>query len=236
MDPKYKEQFNAALDKIEALLQEVAEFYAGQSLGDIQTEYRDTLYAAMKDYLESEGSVTRYRNEVRRAANNAFTLAFVAGWAEGGASGELPSDEQSWLDGRIEQEISFIDGMFSQLKDLRDDTEMTMDDKLQRAQGYADGYTQSLAGVYSQGQLMAAPHIDLTFVGQDGSGDSVCQKNGGTCVQLKGKTHPASWWIEQDLLPYRGNQNYDCGCWNCLHRLEDKDGKVWASADIEGLL
>jgi hypothetical protein len=190
----------------------------------------------MKDYLESEGSVVRYRNEVRRACNNAFTLAFVAGWAEGGASGELPADEQSWLDGRIEQEIAFADGMFSQLKDLRADTELTMDEKLSRVQSHADGYTQALAGVFSQGKLMAAPHIDLTFDGEDGSANSVCQSTGGTCVKLKGQTHSAQWWMDQDLVPYPGNMNYDCGAYNCRHYLRDKNGKIWASADIEGLL
>jgi len=221
MEPKYKELFSAAIDQVETLLQEVAEFYAGQSLEDIQSEYRDTLYAAMKDYLESEGSVTRYRNEVRRAANNAFTLAFVAGWAEGGASGELPADEQSWLDGRIEQEISFIDGMFSQLKDLRDNTELTMDEKLGRAQGYADGYTASVPGVYAQGRIMAAPHIDLILDGEDGA--ATCQD----CQRLKREWHPAQWWVDNDYVPRPGN-SFECGGYKCLHYLKDRDGNIWA--------
>jgi hypothetical protein len=166
--------------------------------------------------------------------NEAFTFSFVAGWADAGASA-LTDEAQSWLNGRIDQEKAFIDSLFTQLKALRQDDEIPMDDKLESAQAHAEGYTQTLYEIYSQGMLMAQPEIDLTFDGEDGSSDSVCQKIGGTCVQLKGETHPASWWIEKELLPVRGNDNYDCGCWNCKHYLIDKNGKIWASADGSGL-
>jgi hypothetical protein len=200
-------------------------------LDEIQAEYRDKLYQSMADFLSSERPITAFRNEHRRAVNDGFTMAFIAGWADGGAEGLIGDDEQAWLNDRIESEIGFDDDLFQQLKALRADPDLTLDDKLAAIESRADGYTATLPGIYAQGQLMAAPHIELVFDGEDGSADSVCQKTGGTCVKLKGQSHPAQWWLDNDLVPRRGNDNFDCGGWNCRHRLVDKNGKVWAQAN-----
>jgi hypothetical protein len=211
------------------------EFTPGQSLEDVRSEYQDTLYKAMSDYLQSDRPITSFRNVFRRAVNDGFTFAFVAGWADAGAS-ELTADAQSWLDERIGTELLFSDPLFDDLRDLRNNADLTLDDKLASAQAHAEAYAYALFGIYGQGGLMAQPEIDLTFEGEDGSSDNICQRTGGTCVRLKGKTHPASWWIEQGLIPAIGNTNYDCGGWNCRHKLVDKKGKVWASANGEGLM
>jgi hypothetical protein len=200
----------------------------------VQAEYQDKLFVIMQDYLYSSDPITAYRNEFNRTINDGFTFAFLAGWADAGASA-LTDEAQGALNGLIDAEIQFADSLFTQLKTLRDDDEIPMDDKMDAAHAHAEGYAQSLANPYSVGEMMAQPEIDLTFDGEDGSSDSVCQKNNGRCVQLKGETHPASWWIDNDLVPARGNDNYDCGCWNCKHQLVDKKGKVWASADGSGL-
>jgi hypothetical protein len=213
----------------------VFEFSPGQGLPDIQAEYQDKLYAAMSDYLQSSQPITSFRNAFRRAVNDAFTFSFVAGWADAGASGPITPEAQSWLDERIGTELLFSDAMFDDLKRLRSDKEIPMEDKLAAAEAHAAAYTSALYGLYSQGGLMAAPEIDLTFDGEDGASDSICQSIGGTCVRLMGQTHPASWWVKNGLVPAHGNNNYDCGGWNCRHKLVDKKGNVWASADGEGL-
>ncbi len=89
----------------------------------------------------------------------------------------------------------------------------------------ADGYTQAVKDVYNYAKLYAMRNKMLTFTGSDGQGNHICQSIGGTCVRLKGQRHKASWWLSHDLMPYRGNQNYDCGGWNCQHYLEDDNGE-----------
>jgi hypothetical protein len=233
MNTQLAETLTQILDDLEAMLKEIAEFSPGQSLEDVQAEYEGKLVDYMTDYLQSSRSVVVDRNLFRRAVNDGFTFAFIAGWADAGASTPITDEAQAWLNGRIDQEVAFANQLFIDLKALRDDTEMSMEDKLARAASHAAGYTQSTNGIYAQGGLMAAPEVDLTFDGEDGSSDSVCQKTGGTCVKLRGKTHPASWWLKNDLIPYPGNTNYDCGGWNCRHFLRDKDGNIWASASGE---
>jgi hypothetical protein len=133
----------------------------------------------------------------------------------------MDDDVLSWLDARINTEWGFIGQLFEQARDLRKDPEL---DPFAWISEKADGYTATLASIYNQGALYSKKDRMLTFAGHDGRADSICQSIGGTCVQLKGQRHKASWWIAHDLVPYRGNPNYDCGAWECRHGLFDDDG------------
>ncbi len=200
------------------------EFSAGMGLDEIKAEYQETLYQAMADYLESERSIVAFRNSCRKAVNDSFTLAFIAGFADaGGASEELPEEDRAWLISRIEDEIAFADGLFQDLKALRADTEKSQDDRLAFASAKSAGYVAALDGIYSQGKMRGDLEQAITLEGDDGK--ESCQ----TCQKYKGETHPASWWVERGLVLYPGNTNFDCGAWACAHVQVDKEGNVWAA-------
>jgi len=191
------------------------EFDPGQSLEDIQSEYQDKLYVVMQDYLYSSDPITAYRNEIDRYVNDAFTVAFIAGWADAGASA-LTDEAQAWLNDRIDQEKAFVDSLFTQLKALREDDEIPMDDKLDAAKAHAEGYTQTLVGVYAQGKMMGDPERDGKW--ELGATEQHCS----TCADLNGKTHPLSWYLDNGYIPQeQGSSTLDCGGWNCDCRIVD---------------
>jgi hypothetical protein len=199
---------------------QVGAIKADGDITSISADYHSEITAALLTYFEG-GSVTGPRNAFRRAAVEALGDGFDIGYTDGG--GELPIDGDAldWLNARIEQEMGFVSAVFEQLKALRKEEDF---DALAWISERADGYTATLSDLYNQGKLYGAKNKMLTFDGEDGSPDNICQRNNGTCVRLKGKRHKASWWIAHDLIPYRGNPNFDCGAWECQHYLRDDDG------------
>lgn len=198
---------------------------AMKSVGDIaavSAEYNRAITLAIVDYATDRRRRENATQDFRRASATAFLDGFETGWIDGG--GELPTDQDAidWLIARQEQEYGFIGQLFQQIKDLRTDDPNF--DYFAFATARADAYTATLQAVYNEGKLRAAKNKMLTFAGQDGSPDSICQSIGGTCVQLMGQRHRASWWIAHDLIPRPGNTNFDCGGWHCSHFLQDDDG------------
>lgn len=189
----------------------IAEFSFGQDLGEIQEEYRDRIFSAMQDYLQSDKPITAYRNDFRQAINDAFTYAFYAGWADAGASGELTNDAQGWLSDRIGEELGYLDTLFTQLKALRDDKSIDPEDKLDAAEEHADGYANTLTGVYAMGKMMGTEEQDAIWV----VGDT--NESCNTCINvLNGHTHPLSWYIDNGYIPQEaGSDMLDCHGYNC---------------------
>lgn len=193
---------------------------ASSDMDGYRAQYHDTITEALTTYFEG-GSVTGPRNRFRVAATETFYDVFYLGWADGGQEPPIDEDALAWLDGRINQEYGFIDQLFAQIKELRKDKEF---DFFAFVTAKADGYTRTLDIVYNQALLYAKQNQMLTFDGEDGDPDHICQSINGTCVRLKGQRHRASWWIARDLMPYPGNPNYDCGAWRCRHFLRDDAG------------
>ena len=67
----------------------ISEFYPGQSLEEVQSEYRDRMFETMQDYLNSDKPITAFKNEFNRTINDGFTFAFIAGWADAGAVAQV---------------------------------------------------------------------------------------------------------------------------------------------------
>ena len=193
----------------------IFEFTPGQDIDSVKAEYEDKLNAAMSDYLQSDQPITSFRNVFRRAVNDGFTFAFVAGWADAGASA-LTTEAQSWLNGRIEEEIKFANTLFTDLKALRDDKEIPMSAKLEAAAMHAAAYTNTLTGVYAQGKMMGEPERDGRW--ELGATEEHCE----TCSMLNGKTHPLSWYLKNGYIPQEaGSNTLACGGWRCDCRIVD---------------
>lgn len=203
----------------EAQASDVAEFFPGQDLASISEEYRERLNAAILDYLESSRPITSFRNEFRRTVSDGFYSAFITGFADAGAGGMIPFEDQSWLNSRVEQEIIYADELFTAAKALRDSGQTDQFETF--ALIHAGNYANTLQSVYAEGKLRGDRNKMLTFGGPDG--DESC----GTCQSLKGVRQPASWWISQNLIPGPVNPNYDCGGWRCQHQLFDDQGRPW---------
>lgn len=197
---------------------------AAGDITSISAQYHDAVTQAIVDYFTGDRRIQDARNDFKHAVANAFGDGFEAGWLNGG--GELPidADANDWLAGRYDAEFGFIDMLFQQMKEIKAEGDKDFD-YFAFATARADGYTGSLLSVYNEGKLRAAGNKMLTFTGEDGSPDHICQSTGGTCVRLMGQRHRASWWVAHGLIPGPGNSNYDCGGWNCLHRLVTDDGE-----------
>lgn len=199
---------------------------AVKAVGDITSisaQYHDAITQAIVDYFTGDRRRQDANADFRKATTNAFGDGFETGWIDGG--GEMPIDDTDaldWLNARQEQEYGFVNILFAQMKDLKDEKDF---DYFSFATERADGYTATLNSVYAEGRLRASKNKMLTFTGTDGSADHICQSIGGTCVRLMGQRHRASWWVAHGLIPGSGNNNYDCGGFNCQHILEADDGE-----------
>ncbi len=205
--------------------------YAVKAIGDITVtiaEYHDAITQAIVDYFTGDRRIQDARGDFKRAATNGLGDAFETGWLDGGQ--ELPLDPEAvdWLAARQEQEFGFIDQLFVQAKELKQEKDF---DYFAWATERADGYARTAKQVYDEGKIWAAKNKMLTFTGTDGSADHICQSIGGTCVRLMGQRHRASWWIAHGLIPGPGNSSYDCGGWNCQHFLQDDDGNRFTGAE-----
>ena len=205
-------------------------YIAIQSVGDystIRSDYLANLENTIVAVLEEEKSLSAGRSTIKQAMATAFVDAFETGWIEtGGDPYEPEADDSEWLATRIDQELANIDGMFSTMKGMMNDTEepLTSDEIAQYAQARAQGYTVTLDGVYGQGKMRGKKSVMLTLDGPDGN--ESCR----TCQRYKGKRHRARWWISHDLVPAPGNDMYECGGWQCQHVLVDDKGVQLAGA------
>lgn len=206
---------------------EARAYIAGQTVkaaGDYQS-IRDRLYNAIVDtvsvYLSGHGNVTGPKQAFTTALAQAYTEGADAAYVDGGGELPLDPDTASMVRGLLDAQFGFADALFETLKALRKEGDF---DAQAEAEKRAEGYCQSLDGMYGQVRLMAAGNKMLTFDGTDGDANHICQSIGGTCVRLKGQRHRASWWLAHDLVPYPGNKNYDCGAWRCQHYLIDDEG------------
>jgi hypothetical protein len=186
--------------------------------------YSQSLIDALNNYNSGDMGMVEARNDYIQAMAKAFDLVFDAGYQDGG--GILPADSAAtaWLSDREDAEMQNIKDLFFTLKQaLKDNPTMDVGAWISDR---SSGYMGTLNDIYSQAKVFGAGDQPLTFDGDDGK--ETCPD----CQRMKGQTHPASWWIENNLVPVQGNKNYRCGGWNCHHGLKDSDGN-WFTANPE---
>ena len=211
------------------------------SIGDyapIRSEYWLTLAGTIREYLYTDGvRITKFRNDYRKAIQNAFYPAFEMGLTDGG--GEVPAtgDDLAWINAKADAERGFADSLFGQLKELKDAQKAENAEAKEEGrrpenlfegvpERRADGYADTLDSVYSQGKIRGAKDQMLTFGGQAGQ-EGPCGTT-GTCARLMGQRHRASWWVKRHLVPGEpGNEAYDCRSYNCHHFLFNDRGEIF---------
>ena len=196
------------------------------AIGDyapIRYEYKATIEGLVRQYLYEDGvKVTTFRNAFKRAVQEGFYPAFEQGLTDGGSEPPAQEDDLAWINAKAAAEWGFVDMLFQQLKELKAEAKVEGYAILEGvAEARAEGYARTLDGIYSEGKIRGAKNKMLTFFGDDG--EESCK----TCQKLKGQRHRASWWVKRDLVIYRGNSNYECGCWQCQHGFHDDQGNVY---------
>jgi hypothetical protein len=183
-----------------------AVFRQAEGYDGIRNNYWAIVYDAVHDYLDGDRPATSFKSAMKRGMLEAFTDAAELGYEEVG--GELPMDDdtQDWLTDAQSAEIGHIDDLFLRLREEWDGL-----DAIDEAFARADGYTKTLDGIFAQAKMRGAKNATAEFVGDDG------EKSCPDCQKLQGKRHRLSYIIENDLIPYPGNTNFECQGYECQH-------------------
>ena len=195
------------VNNLVAQLIDAIKFHIGQSLESARGEYRSELALTMLEYLNSNRPITAFRNQYRRATNDAFNISFIAGWADGGGSGPLPDNMRSWINAQIDAQMGYIEGVFVELKRLRKDGDRDQWGDFVGAR--ADGYANALTGVYAYAKMQASKKgLGIWRVGPTEHCD--------TCLGLDKQVRSVNWFLENGYIPQQaGSPTLDCGGWRC---------------------
>lgn len=189
---------------------------AASDLASINAYYRDVITEALTRYFEG-GAVAALRNLFKRGMVEAFGAAFDLGWRDGGGTPPPDADALSWFNARVDAEFGHIGVLFTQIKELRKDTEF---DYFQFVTARADGYVSSVAGVYNAGVMFAQKNKMLTW----NLGNT--EKHCSDCAKLSGGKHRASWYLARNFIPRQPGAAMECGGYKCDCYLTDDAGKV----------
>lgn len=218
------------VDFIKQAIKSVAEVYpylsrdaqklaakAFDSYSSLRSDFWARMYDTVLAYLNGSKPITLYRNSIINLMTDYYQQAAELGYQDNGA--ELPIDDvtQGRVDGIIAGEEGNIKDLFVSLRDN------AIEDYAVEALGRADGYSNTLDVLYNTGKLGAIGNEEITLGGSDG------KVSCADCQTMKGQWHPASWWIENDMIPRPGNPNYECGNWpgHCNHYMIDKNGNEY---------
>ncbi len=179
--------------------------------GEMSGEIHDAVY----DYLTGSGNVTTYRAAMVLAISQAYVEAADIAYQDGG--GELPLDDDTatWARGQLDAQLSFVDGLFESLRELRKEDDVNA---AAEALGRANGYASALDGYYNEALLRGSKNQTVTWV--LGSTEKHCK----TCAGLDGQRHRISWFIDRDYIPRKNGAAMECRGYNCDCRMVDKDG------------
>jgi hypothetical protein len=196
----------------------------------IKDTFQNEIRLACFNYMKGTDNKRSAKATCKRAIKTGFMDAFESGYIDASGEGGYDADPQDteFLASKIAENQGYIDGVFVTMDELLASASVeepfTEEDMSGFSVDRADGYGRTLDGIYAQGMLRGRKNIMLTLDGPDGN--ESCK----TCQRYKGQRHRAKWWVSRDLIPTPGNENYECGCYRCEHRLYDDDSNVWAGA------
>jgi len=184
-------KYPAVIPHLRGRAREMAGIKAFGDLASINAVYHDVITESLTTYFEGNVIVTAPRNAFRQATASAFYDAFYLGWADGGG-GTPDSDGIAWINSRVSQEYGFIDMLFQQIKELRQEKDF---DFFSWVTARADGYTNTLREIYNAAYARASKDIMVTFGGDDGA------ESCPDCMKYKGQRHKLSWFVRRNAIP-----------------------------------
>ncbi len=139
------------------------------------------------------------------------TKAFQDGLAEGGVTDPPDDDDLQMIQDFVADQIDYLDPLL----DAAFGGALPADQADMRADMWAN---KSLTQMVSAGRLSADSNGMYMFTGADG------KENCPTCKRLKGQQHRFKDWDRKRLIPGRDTEGFDCGGWQCRHRLIKASG------------
>lgn len=189
-----------------------------RGLAEMRRDYYEAVRLAILGYLVQNASSTKFKNDIKRAVATAFPEAFYAAYAVGGGE-DVEAEDDAWLTARMNAEFGFIDLLFQNLKGVKDE-ELPPRELVNESEYHAENYARTLEGIWAQGLLRGQKNKMLEMYGEDGA------ENCRDCRRLKGKRYSARKWLRVGIPGVPGN-SYECGGYNCQHRLRDDEGVQW---------
>lgn len=159
------------------------------------------------------GTVRRYQAEnlLLGLLQSSGEKAFADGLAEGGVTDALGEDDLQTVQNFVADQIDYLDPLL----DAAFGGTLTDDQIRARADMWAN---KGLSQMLSAGRLSADKNGMYVFTGTDG------KENCPTCKRLKGQVHRFKDWDRKQLIPGRDTEAFDCGGWQCRHRLRKTSG------------
>lgn len=161
------------------------------------------------------GDVTRaqFSARMRQLLIRYGFQAYADGLRDGGVDDDPDEDETGEIDRILSEQGQYISGLAKVLykEDGVTDAEADIKGTL--------WVNRSVMPFYNAGLLSSAANQLMEFGGDDG--DESCR----TCTAVKGERHRLKDWHKHKLVPHDYPDSFECGSWQCKHRLFAAKGK-----------
>jgi hypothetical protein len=134
------------------------------------------------------------------------TASFIDGLKTGGVNDNPDAEDEAIIQDWLLDQIDYIDGLATEIYSRGLAQPMI---KVRAAMWV----NKSLRAMFYSGLGSAQKKKMMMFDGIDG--DESCP----TCQRLKGQRHRMRDWTRKGLVPGVDTENFDCGGWQCKHRL-----------------
>jgi hypothetical protein len=139
--------------------------------------------------------------------------AYADGLRQGGVDEPLDDEELGTIQVWAIEQIDYLDPLL----DAAFGKALSSDQIVQRADMWVN---KALGQMFNAGRLSADANGMYEFVGNDG------RESCPTCKRLKGQIHRFKDWDRKQLIPGVYTDTFDCGGWQCLHRLKRVKAKA----------
>src|SRR3990172_10391788 len=183
--------------------------HALKAAGDytsIRAEMSGEIHDAIYDYLTGSGYITIYKALMAAAISQAYIETADVAYEEGGGTLPLDDETAAWARAELDAQLSFVDGLFENLRELRKEGEVNA---AAEALGRANGWASGLDGFYNEAVLRGSRNQLVTW--HLGATEKHC----ATCISLDGKRHRISWLIDNNYIPRKPGAGMDCNGYNC---------------------
>lgn len=179
----------------------------------VRNEFTSNLRDLIGSGLNDDVSRRRFGTVMRAQLRRLGAMAYEAGLKQGGVTEPMDDDDlmtvQAWVQDQSTYVTRFADEVYQ--KGLQPN-EINM-----RANIWAN---KSLQQMYYSGLGSADKNGMYMFIGDDGA--NTCY----TCGRLKGQIHRFRDWKRKQLIPRVDTALFECGGFQCMHRLERTTGKA----------
>lgn len=173
---------------------------------DFEYDFESVLRKARDDY-NAYGRV-QWSSAVRSMIRRYGKQAYIDGLQDGGVIDELSEQDETRIADMVSEQSQYVTNLGREIFK----TEDGISDALAN-QKPEMWYRKSIAPFYHEGRASADGNAMMEFGGSDGLESCT------TCTRLKGQRHRYNTWKRKGLIPQVDTDAYECGGFQCEHRL-----------------